>query len=370
MTQPIEFDIYRKRQATLLYHYASMEYLRGLKDRIAALIQGVDFTLDEAQAQGRDELIANARWGVRDTAANWSTYAFPALKDFQKSTIKLMAYRATERYCGTGAYQCGYMLNEHSMRWATDEEEQRFNKIWEAVYDYASKINRTTAQQVGWDDFSFTREWHSVGAEFSRLPQFRVRFDVEAETGKRPPRTGVYVPQDDPLGALQFGWTGDSEGALREATTLNTFGFRAMHSIGRKDMWINEQKMAAFANLPENYEILKNSPMIEFPVIPNQAGSDIALNAFTTRPCKWYFVELLNDQWEMDSEQNAQVAAVTDDRQRGLPSQPVPVTGFWHTPALQGPAGRRLLNQGERFPDIAQTPYGAVIWYFDPAQQD
>ncbi len=77
---------------------------------------------------------------------------------------------------------------------------------------------------------------------------------------------------------------------------MNTFGFRAIHSIRRKDTLINEQKMAGFANLPENYEILKDSPMIEFPVMPYQAGSDIALNAFTTRPCKWYSVELLNDQ--------------------------------------------------------------------------
>ncbi len=83
--------------------------------------------------------------------------------------------------------------------------------------------------------------------------------------------------------------------------------------------------MAGFANLPENYQILKDSPMIEFPVMPEQAGSDIALTVFTTRPCKWYFVELLNDQWEMASEQNAQVAGVTDDRRRGLPSQPGPV---------------------------------------------
>lgn len=367
MTEPLELDLQRKRQATLLYHYASIEYLRGLKTRIDALISGVDFTLDEAHAQGRDDLVANSRWGTRDTVANWSSHAYPALKDFQKSTAWHIASRAKEIYGKTGAYQCGYMLGEHSMRWATEEEEENFKKISEALLSYAYKIDDTTKRQAGWSDFALAVEWKEKRGQFPKLPRFRVRPDLVGETDKLPPRTGVYVPQDDPFGTLQFAWTGDSEGALGEVVTLNAFGLQALRSVGAADMWVNEDKMAEFANLPTSRKILEKDTMIDFPVTPDMAPSDVARSAYTERPCKWYFVELLHDEW--DSEPIAS-SNVIDARRRGLPSEPVPVAGFWNAPALHGNDGRRYFKQDERFPDIAQTAYGAVIWYFDPAQQD
>lgn len=372
MNAPFELNIHQKRQATLLYHYTSMEYLLGLKARIDALIAGTDITLDTAQAQGRDALIANPRWGVRDTAANWSSFAYPALKDFQQSTAWHIASRVNEVYGKTGAYQCSRMLQEHSMLWATEEEEGQFEAIWNAVYSYASKIDGSTKRQAGWDDFSFALEWREVGLHFQRLPEFRICFDVEVETGKVPPRTGVYVPQDDPYGALQFGWSGDSQGALGKAEILNSFGLHAMQSVGRKDIWINQEKMAAFANLPESRKILKEDDLVEFPVIPQLAPSAVARSAFTSRPCKWYFVELLPNQWEINtSEENKAPSSgnLPDERQRRLPGQEVSTTGYWYTPALPGDEGKRFFRQGERFPDTARTAYGEVIWYFDPAQQ-
>ncbi len=369
MSQPFELNIYQKRQATLLYHYTSMDYLRGLKLRIDALIAGADFTLQEAQEQGRDALIINPRWGVRDTAGNWATYAFPALKDFQKSVSWHIASRAKEVYGKGGAYQCAYMLSEYSMRWATEEEEVHFRKLWETVYSYASKIDDSVAHQGGWDDFSFALEWLEVGALFPKLPKFRIRFDIEAETDKRPPRTGVYVPQDDPWGALQFGWTGDNDGALGEAQTLNAFGLQAAQSIGRADLWVNGQAMATFANRPENKKFLKDDSLVEFPVIPELAPSAIARSSFTYRPCKWYYVEMLHGEWELEEPGTDVATTKPDDRQRGLPGQIVPVSGIWHTPALNGQHGLRFFKQGEYFPDTANTEYGAVIWHYDPTQQ-
>ena len=101
---------WQKRQATLLYHFASMEYLKGLKKLLDDFVAGVDITLDLARRQGRDELIANERWGVRDTSANFSTYGFAALKDFQKSVLIDIANRATESYDFTGYMQCAGVL--------------------------------------------------------------------------------------------------------------------------------------------------------------------------------------------------------------------------------------------------------------------
>lgn len=47
---------------------------------------------------------------------------------------------------------------------------------------------------------------------------------------------------------------------------------------------------------------------------------------------------------------------------RCLPSELVPKTGWWWTPALSETDGRRHFQEGEHFPDIAQTDYGDVIW--------
>src|ERR671918_2762027 len=98
MNQPFTLDRWQKRQATMLYHFASLDYLKQLKQMLDDFVKGVDITLDLAQKQGRDQLIANPRWGGRDTAANFGTFGFPALRDFQKSIATDIANRKAESY--------------------------------------------------------------------------------------------------------------------------------------------------------------------------------------------------------------------------------------------------------------------------------
>src|SRR5690606_4368736 len=98
---PMTLNVWQKRQATVLYHYTSQAYLQGLKDRLDVLIGDTESTLDTALQQGRDQYIANPRWGWRDTAANWSTYGFPALKEWRQSVIHQIARRAIEVYSNT-----------------------------------------------------------------------------------------------------------------------------------------------------------------------------------------------------------------------------------------------------------------------------
>jgi hypothetical protein len=49
---------------------------------------------------------------------------------------------------------------------------------------------------------------------------------------------------------------------------------------------------------------------------------------------------------------------------RARPGEPVPRSGVWWTPALQGDEAQRRLNAGERLPDIRHSSYGEVIWYW------
>jgi hypothetical protein len=149
-----KLSLWQKRQAAMLYRWMSLDYLKGLKDLIDAFNRGADVTLELAKRQGRDALIANPRWGVRDTSANWSTYAYPALDEFRRSTIKDIALRATENYEFTGARECSRMLDETSSMWMTAEEEERFNAQFDVVYAYASKIDY--AAGVGGEGISTT----------------------------------------------------------------------------------------------------------------------------------------------------------------------------------------------------------------------
>ena len=84
----MELTLWQKKQAALLYYYASIEYLKPLHGMVNDVIKGIDITLQLASDEGRDRFLVNERWGARDTSANWSTYAFPALLDLQKSVAK------------------------------------------------------------------------------------------------------------------------------------------------------------------------------------------------------------------------------------------------------------------------------------------
>lgn len=64
-----------------------------------------------------------------------------------------------------------------------------------------------------------------------------------------------------------------------------------------------------------------------------------------------------------------QVSLVPRTRLKGWPSEIVPQSGWWISPALGGEHGRRYFKAGERFPGITSTDWGAVIWSYNPADQ-
>lgn len=258
LTPAPEFTLnkWQKRQATLLYHFSSMEYLKGLKKLLDQFISGVDITLDLAQAQGRDELIANPRWGVRDTAANFGTYGFPALRDFQKSVNKQIAYMASENYHATGSNQCQRLLGELSLGWTTPEEQERFEAGMNAIGNYASLINGVMKHQ--WKEDNFATIWKENSSHFLMIPKFKVHTDIEAVSGKRPPKTGVYVPQDDPYGSLQFGWTGNDDGCLNDSKTFNILGLQALNLVGRDRLQTDDSRLLSIVKQQQFIDAFKS----------------------------------------------------------------------------------------------------------------
>ncbi|MFS2133152.1 hypothetical protein ACCD04_24935, partial [Telluria sp. Tellsp131] len=62
-----------KVQAAMLYHYASLDYLKGLHRMVSELMDGeIDPLINLARAQGRDAVLRDARWGDRNTVQNWA----------------------------------------------------------------------------------------------------------------------------------------------------------------------------------------------------------------------------------------------------------------------------------------------------------
>ncbi|WP_152597985.1 hypothetical protein [Novilysobacter arseniciresistens] len=379
-----ELNVWQKRQATLLYHFTSLDYLKGLKQRIDALIKGSDVTLDTAIDEGRDRLMVSERWGGRDTAANWSTYGFPALVEWQQAVTWMIAQRTIESYCGSDAQNCAGKLRELSMRWATPEEEEHFQRSFDAVFTYASYIDGSITRPQSRDDGAFYNIWHGVQSEFEslrvsrhselfpRIPRYRVRTDVEAVTGRAPPRTGVYVPQDDPAGALQFCWTGGEwDGSPDDCVTFNALGREAINAVGREHLWKDSPRLLAFVKARHfgAFEaFVRESRGKRFDPErhlndPTWATIFISSEGRMKRPCKWYYVEVIEGDFEEPEDESAVSAGVQSRIEAG---RLCPRVGYWFTPAKQ--ASRRYFKQGEVFPEFEDSAYGATFWQWSPDQ--
>lgn len=359
MSMQFELTLVQKKQAALLYHFSSMAYLRGLHARVNALAAFVDTALSQARDDQRDRYLSDSRWGERNTAANWEECAWPYLAEFQVKVARDIADRASDIYRRTGCYEYGRVSSEYSMHWTNIDEERQYDDMFRELSRYAHGIDQTMEKSYTvsrWTDFGLALAWAEHQSLFPRLPKFVVRSELEGMTASVPPRTGVYVPADDPHGALQFGWRGDGYGKLLKCSTFNDIGLAALKVVGRRELWFNNEKMFAFARLPEHNNRFREhlGGDREKPIL---APSAVARQAFTDKPSRWYFVELIDGEFE-DYDDNT-IPGVVDDRIRVLGGEPCPRDGLYFTPAKFD--SRRLFKAGELMPDFANN-WGVVIW--------
>lgn len=353
----IELNPWHKRQATLIRHFTSIEYMQGLLSRIDDFVRRVDMMLDERLPTDPVGL-AVGNWNSTDTAAHFSTYAFPALQEFRETTAKMIAMRANEFYFAGGENQCSRMLDEygHSMLWATPEQEKYFTKEIERIFRYAGMITLFTRRPATASDFSFSIVWGYGQTDRSRIPRFRVRTDIVGRSGEVPPRTGIYVCKDDPYAVLQFAWTG-GYGELGPARTFNEFGRHVLQRIGRDGLW--DDKEGLWKILEENRHVAEFGwSDVQRSGIAHVA-SDVAGECFEGRPCEWYFVELVEDEYEEIDGTYAGTGSASVQPGRVSGGKPVPMSGWWYSPA-QGL--RRYFKQDEVFPSVAGSDWGDTFW--------
>jgi hypothetical protein len=365
-TQPTPLTDWQKKQAAMLYHYASLDYIKNLHRMVTSLINGiVDPLLLLAKNQSRDSVLINPRWGTRDTSENWSNNAWPFLKEYQVSLAKDIANRAFDKYEITGTNDCFRGLSEYSMRWATVEEEEAFDNIVRAISSYAIKIDTTLDdyQDSRWVDSSFVKYYNQFRNDNPQVPKFRVRTDVVGESGKTPPRTGVYISQDDANASLQFAWTGGGGGKLRASKTFSAIGLAALHKVGREDLWLDDEKMFEFAMQGEHADMFKDTIYMQGEEHRDFAWIAVESAAYVNRPCKWYFVEIVNGEFEEISETTVPIA--TDDRQRIMGGDQCVKAGYYFTPARVN--SRQFFAVNEVAPSFG-SQYGKTIWQWDADQ--
>jgi hypothetical protein len=366
MTSKQTLTTWQKKQAALLYFFASDEYLQGLHERVRELQTFVDGILDKSRDDGRDRFLRSSQWGDRDTSENWSNHAWSFLADFGISVARHIADRASEIYHVTGTYQCGRGMAEFSMQWASPNEEEQFDAMFASISEYAGYIDDTMEKgQIDsrWDDFCLTLAWRKHALNFPRLPKFRIREDISCETGDIPSKTGVYISSEFPDGALQFAWNGNDYGELRECSIFNDLGRRALVTVGRSKIWLDKEAMLEFVQKNADAPELKEDSFYSEDFIPDLAPSLVARNAFTSAPSKWYYVELLEGEFEEIGEDT--IAAKYQER-RVDTGKLCEISGFYFSPASSG--SRRLFTQGEIFPKLDST-YGNTIWQWDEKQE-
>jgi hypothetical protein len=367
-TKDFPLTNHRKRQAAILYHYASLDYLKGLIPLIDETILAFHRVAQTAQAQGRDALFTSKRWGVRGTSANADTYGTPFLSGLRETTLRQISDVAFEKYGQTDVRYAWGGLREVDTGWMSDAEYDRYEKAWNTTFAYACNIDYTMGRQADWKDSLLVHEWSTCHSRFEPMPKFRVRTDVQAETGKKPPRTGVYVSQDDPNGALQFAWTGGDYGALGECNTFNDIGLDLLREVGRTELWLNHLKLQHYAQNSRFTPFFKKEAADEYEMLadePEIAWGMLSKLAFTTRPCKWYFVELVNGEFDetVDTDSSLPNGA---QHLRCEAGQPCPADGDWFTP---GAPGQRQFKQGEIMPEV-KSDYGQTIWYCEPSGKE
>lgn len=296
-TNPVSLSTYQKQQAALLYYFTSMEFLDEIIERVRALTAFTDQTLDYAVRLERDTAMREFGWSEGHLAANWSTYAHPMLNDCLRALLGQKRMRATGWYDISGVSSTLTGMSHFSMNWTLPEEESKFLELSGEATAHGVKLDTTVNHT--WADLRMRSTWTQYKHLFPRMPKFRVCTDVEGESGKQPVRTGVYVPQDDAYGTLQFAWTGNTGGALDACETFSDLAREYIDIVGRERIWRAPNDAASIPGRVEPTDKYFDDwcrvyKKMRFPDYISSRNK----RAFVERPCKWYFVEQIAGESE------------------------------------------------------------------------
>jgi hypothetical protein len=364
----IELTSWQKKQAAMLYYFSSEEYLRTLHKLVRDLVNGVvEPMLDLARKQGRDSVLTNLTWGLRDTSENWANNGWPILKDLQISLARTLAMRSSNRFRQSAVDECFRAIDEYSLGWMTPGEERVFNVARATISSYSSAWDMTVTDYANdWDDYLFAYDYPAFASTADRIPKFTIRPETRAHTGNIPLRTGVYFSPDEHNATLQFAWREHGGVKLRAANTFNELGLAALASVGRDSLWFDQQKMLQFVLSDPLAQSIRNKVIADGEPNASLAPSAVARSAFTTTSCSWILVEPIPGEFEELSTLSNQSRRIAPESRRIVAGNECTEAGFYFTPSV--PNSRRFFARGEQMP-IMSSVYGETIWQWAADQR-
>ncbi len=359
---------FQKQSVALIYYFTSRPYLEMLLTKLDDLIQYTGGVIDLADQQYRDRVLLQEGWGMGDTSANWSTYAYPSLLDFRLGLIRIIEETKQEKYGWTPAYNTARMLGEFRPNWMSEEEEADFKLRFDELYRLCSYYDSCVKPPRSWDLYTLFEVIKELGIFEYKVPKFKLRTDIRVNSGEIIPKTGVYIPVGDRYGVPQFAWTYRDEnsftrGQLEKCETLNALGKDLFSKFNEYTAWTPSEELRKFAieNIKKKkidddfgYVKLRHDTQLTL------ASELIANNVFSKADCSWYFVELVDGEFEDIGVEDVDTFATPDLKVIG--GELCPRTGYW---ILSNDKAKRLYFTKGTVMNKSSKDWGEEYWVYD-----
>lgn len=217
---------------------------------------------------------------------------------------------------------------ESSMSWMLREQEKYFMDVLDKAYGVAAKyMSATTMSGLHFDDpdgdwrvykdygfkgASVALGWKRIAGDATEVPEYAPDTSLSCTTGELVPWTGVWIPAEGPgTASLAF----CCQGQIMQPA----------------------------------YEVY---PDEQYPDFNHARPVDVT----------WHPLRPTGRMLPADEE------PAVNDPLRIPAGKPASQSGYWFTPAKQG--SRRYFKQGDVFPEIEDSAYGATFWQWSPDQSD
>lgn len=308
------------QEVYLLEHYSSLQYYGLARDAWEAVVKHCDACLDRF---------------MRNLPADYRSRPLPEQPDIVWGERVIPNFRGTLQFLYDGYIKrshqdwtcykgfqgsingCVRGQRDFSPAWFDEVEQGALDKYYELLYaagNLAANIWPTAGAY--WSKGELSYEFHpdSRGPlpDLKQWPKYRLNPAVAIETAAPVPQTGIYLPLID-----------DSCAQLLIAG-----------------------QAADKANVGYDPESLQN---------------------VSREPTRWVLVERVPGEFVEDPLADLLAGGAALTRIGRVPAgQTCPRNGWWHTPAK--PGSRRWFNEGEVFPAIEGSDYGATFWLWDEDQ--
>lgn len=292
MNSSIELTPWRQRQIAMLYRYASLDYMKAVDVLLSRVIEGRPTPALEQSLAAACAAALESQPRMHNDARRWDREMGDILTEMRQLLREDIKARGHGRYRAGGL---GHFFNQvgHADAYDAYRSRDEYHVCEYFVRQYSDPAEDVLVEyrrQQPLTDHWFACHLARHLSDQPEVPGFRVRTDITARSGESPPHAGVYVSQDDANAAPQFAWPEKDRGQLTDSSTFNNVGLAALHAIGRDGLWFDQQKMYAFAAEAG----IRHPASPQEAISPGSASSALATLAHATRPCDWYYVEIMS----------------------------------------------------------------------------